>query len=147
MREYMISLGSVMMLIAFSQILLPHGSVKKFTSLAMGFILIATAVAPLPSSVEDLKIETEEFKLNEEELSRANALYRAEVIKRHREIIADKIKEHIKHGSGVYVETSPEGEIMQVSLRLLGDESAAVAYITGELGVSRERIKLIYEDN
>lgn len=147
MREYMISLGSVLMLVALSEILLPPGGIKRFASLAMGFMLISTAVAPLPASIEDIKLEADAFRIDEEELARSNAVYRAEVLKKHRENLAAKIKEHIKHGSEVYVETTPEGEITRVSLHLKGDESAAVIYITGELGVPRERIKLIYDNN
>jgi|GEM_PF-1656681 len=147
MREYIISLGSVMMLIAFSNILLPEGSIKKFASLAMGFMLISTAIAPLPSRLEDIKIDAQSFEIDEEDIAAAQAQYKAQILKRQREILADKISEHIKHGSKVYVQTSPDGEIISVTLSLKGDESSAVAYITDTLKVPRERIKLFYENN
>ncbi len=147
MREYIISLGSVMMLIAFSNILLPEGSIKKFASLAMGFMLISTAIAPLPSRLEDIKIDAQSFVLDEGDIAAAQAQYKAQILKRQREILADKISEYIKHGSKVYVQTSPDGEIISVTLSLKGDESSAIAYITDTLKVPRERIKLFYENN
>ena len=40
MREYIISLGSVMTLSALAQMLMPEGSIKKFASLAIGFMIV-----------------------------------------------------------------------------------------------------------
>lgn len=147
MRDYMVSLGTVMMLIALSNILMPEGSIKKFASLATGFMLISAAVAPLPGVIENIEFTAESFEIDEAELRGAQAEYKAQVIKQHRENLAAKISEKIKHGSKVYVEVSSEGEIISVTINLKGDESAAVAYITDTLKVPRERIKLNYENN
>ena len=45
------------------------------------------------------------------------------------------------------MEVSPDGEITRVTITLRGDESAAVEYIVNTLGVPRERIKTVYENN
>lgn len=147
MREYMISLGSIMMIIAFANLLIPEGGMKKFASLAMGFMLISTLIAPLPSKIEDLNFDAMDFEINDSDIATAQAQYKARILKKQRQLIEEKIKEHINYNSEVYVENSPDGEIINITLKLKGDESSAVAYITGTLEVPRERIKLIYENN
>ena len=147
MRDYMITLGSVLMMIAVSDILMPEGDIKKFASLAMGFMVITAAVMPLGNMAEKFKFDASSFEIDEEKLRESEAEYRAEVIKKHRENLALKIQEKIKHGSKVTVEVYENGEISSVTIVLKGDESAAVAYITDTLKLPRERIKLIYENN
>lgn len=147
MREYMISLGAVMMLIAFSSILINEGGIKKFASMAMGFILISTAITPLPGGIKEIEGIAENFVLDDEEIAKAQAQYKAKVIERHRENIEKQIEEKMVHGSKAYVEVTQNGEIISVTLKLLGDESAALGYIVDTLKVPRERIKLSYENN
>ena len=147
MKEYMIGLGSVIMMISFAEILMPEGSVRSFASLAMGFMVITAVVMPLGNIGENFSFSAESFSLDEESLENAQAEYRAEVLKEHRESITRKITEKIKYGSAVFVEVSPDGEITRVTITLRGDESAAVEYIVNTLGVPRERIKTVYENN
>ena len=146
MRDYMVTLGTIMMMIAFSNILLPDGSIKKFASLATGFMLICAVVSPLPSLVKEMSLP-ESFEIKEEDIEKTQAQYRARVLKEHKENLENKISEKLKHGSRVSVEVSSQGEILSVSIILKGDESSAVAYIVQELNVERERIKLKYENN
>ena len=147
MKEYMTSLGVILMLISFSNMLIPEGSIKKYASLAMGFMLITSALAFIPIGGE-LPIFTENsFSISEEDVSKSEAQYRAEVLKRHRETLQKTIAEKLKYGGRAYVEVSPEGEVISVTLTIFGDESAAVAYIVENLGVERERIKLKYDKN
>lgn len=147
MKEYMIGLGSVIMMISFAEILMPEGSVRSFATLAMGFMVITAVVMPLGSMGESFVFSAESFSLDEASLEKAEAEYRAGVLKEHRENITEKINEKIKHGSKVAVEVSPDGEITRVTIVLKGDESAAVEYIINTLGVPRERIKTEYENN
>ena len=51
----------------------------------------------------------------------------------------------MKHGSKAFVEVSPDGQILSVTLVLKGDESKALQYVVEELGVERERIKIKYD--
>ncbi len=147
MRDYMIALGTVMMLTALSKMLLPEGSIKKFATLAMGFMLICAVTSPLPNLIKEVKLDANSFEYDEADIKKAEATYRAQVIKKHRENLGALIEEKMVHGSKAYVETSENGDIISVTLRLRGDESAAVNYIVSELFVPRERIKLIYENN
>ena len=147
MRDYMIALGTVMLLTALSKMLLPEGDIKKFATFAMGFMLICAVVTPIPNLMKEVKLDTESFSYDEEDINKAEATFRAQVIKKHRENLNSLIEEKMVHGSKAYVETSENGEIISVTLRLRGDESAAVNYIVSELLVPRERIKLIYENN
>ena len=56
---------------------------------------------------------------------------------------------HISHSTGIlteaFAEISEDGEIISVTLLLKGDESKAVLFITEQLGVKRERIKIKYD--
>ena len=144
MRDYIISLGVVMTLSALAQMLMPEGSIKKFASLAIGFMIVATVLSPIPFNIKDLNFKSENTKLD---FSSAEATYRAEVIMRHKENLNEKINAQMVHGSKAFVETDNDGNITSVTIRLRGDESKAVLYITNELKVSRERIKIINEDN
>ena len=145
MREYMITLGSMLMMVSIAEILMPEGGIKKFASLAMGFMIITVAVAPISGDV--FKFETETFGINEESMKEAQRQYEEKVLAEHRKNLTLRIQEHIKHGSEVSVEVTSEGILQQVTITLKGDESSAVAYIVETLKLPRERIKLIYENN
>lgn len=134
-----------MMLISFSQLLLPDGGLKKFASLAAGFMIISAVISPLDSVPTDA---LGDFSLPGEGSSAANeALYRAEVIKRHRENLAEIIEKKFRHKSRAYVDTDNDGNITKITLHCGGDESGCIAYIIRELGVPRERIVTVYENN
>lgn len=145
MREYIISIGSVMTMAALAQMLLPEGNIKKFASLCVGFMIISVVLMPLQSGkMSALLGDTQAIFQGQDE---AEAIYRANVIDRHKENIKKLIEKQIKHGSAVFVETDNNANITQITIRAKGDESAAVYYITGQLGVPRERIKIEYENN
>lgn len=143
----MTSLGTVLMLIAFANMIVPEGNIKKYVSLAMGFMIITAALSVLPSKWEEIQFSSESFELSSDEIASAQAQYRAQVIKMHREKLENKIAEQMRHGSKAYVEVSEDGEIISVTLLLRGDESKAVSYIVKNMGVPRERIKLKYDKN
>lgn len=147
MKEYMLNLGSVMMLMALSRLILPEGSLRKFASLAMGFMLITAALAPLPSGFDDISFNSESFEINDEDIEKSEAQYRAQVLKTHRENLERMIEENMVHGGSANVEVTGDGKIISVTLRLKGDESRAVNYIINTLMVPRERIKLVYDEN
>ncbi len=142
MREYMTSLGCVLMITAFSKMLLPEGGIKKYMSLALGFILISTALTLFPGKIGEISFPADSFRVDEGEITKMEADYRAKVITEHRNNLQKKIEEQMQHGSKAFVEVSPEGGIISVTLRIKGDESKAIAYIVEELGVERERIKI-----
>lgn len=133
------------MLISLSQLLLPDGGLKRFASLAAGFMIISAVVSPLGSVPKDalggLSLPAESSAAADD------ALYRAEVIKRHRKNLAEIIEKKLRHKSRVYVDTDNDGNITKVTLRCGGDESECVAYIISELKVPRERIVTVYENN
>ena len=145
MKEYMTTLGTILMLISFSNMLIPEGSIKKYTSLAMGFILICSALSFIPADKDKAFFDIEPFSFSEDEIENSEALFRAEVIKKHRENLENTVKEKLKHGGRVYVEVTPQGEVISVTLWIRGDESAAVSYIIENFGISREEIKLKYD--
>lgn len=145
MKEYMTTLGVILMLISFSNMLIPEGSIKKYTSLAMGFILICSALSFIPADKNDAFFDIEPFTFSEEEIEENEALYRAEVIKKHRENLENAVKAKLKNGGRVYVEVNPQGEVSSVTLWIRGDESSAVSYIIENFGVTREEIKLKYD--
>lgn len=143
----MTSLGTVLMLIAFANMIVPEGNIKKYVSLAMGFILIIAALSLLPGDIEEISFSPESFDMSEENIAELQAEYRAEVIKIHRENLKKKIEGQMLHGSKAYPEVSENGEIISVTLLVRGDESTAVLYITETMGVPRERIKIKYDKN
>ena len=147
MKEYMSSLGCVLMITAFAKVIIPDGGIKKYMSLAMGFILISTALTLIPGKFGEISFPAESFRLDEKEVSRMEADYRARVMTGHKKNLQNKIEQQMQHGSKAFVEVSPEGEIISVTLRLKGDESKAVLYIVEQLGVERERIKLKNDKN
>lgn len=147
MREYMIALGSVMMMVSISGILIPEGGIKKFASLAMGFMIITVAVFPLGKGEEIFKFTPESFGVQEEKIKEAQSLYKKNVLEKHKQNLEEMIKVHIKHGSGVEVNVTSEGEVESVTLHLKGDESRGVNYIVNTLNIPRERIKTVYENN
>ena len=142
MREYMTSLGCVLMITAFSKMLLPEGGIKKYMSLALGFILISTALTLFPGKIGEISFPADSFRVDEDEITKMEADYRAKVITEHRNNLQKKIEEQMQHGSKAFVEVSPEGEIISVTLRIKGDESKAISYIVENLGIERERIKI-----
>lgn len=147
MREYMITLGSVMMMVSISGILMPEGGIKKFASLAMGFMVITVAVFPLGGDGEFFKFTPENFGVDEKVLIEAESLYEQKVLAQHRENLEKMIAAHMKHGSRAEVSVREDGKIDSVTLYLKGDESAGVNYIVNTLNLPRERIKLVYENN
>lgn len=147
MREYMTTLGTVLMLISFSNMLIPEGSIKKYTSLAMGFILICSALSFFSADKNRPFFDITPFSLSKKEIENSEALYRAEVIKKHRENLENTIKGKLKHGGRVYVEVTEAGEVISVTMWIRGDESSAISYIVENFGITREDIKLKYDKN
>ena len=144
MREYIISVGSVMTLVSFALLLIPEGGVKKFASLAAGFMIISAILEPNFGETDISKLNVKSYEID---VSKEEALYKAEGIKRHQENLKKTIEKEMKHNSEAYVETDSDGNITKVSLRCGGDESHAVLYIVETLGVPRERIFISYENN
>lgn len=144
MKDYIISVGTVMMLIAFSHMILPEGGLKRFATLATGFMIICAVLSPLKGGEAfDFSGITVE---NAAPFSAADdAQYRAEVLRRHRENLEKQIENHMQSGKA-YVEVDNDGNLTQVTLRSDCDESKAVLYITLQLGLSRERIVVTDED-
>ncbi len=147
MREYIITLGSVMMMVSVSGILIPDGGIKKIASLAMGFMIITVAVFPLGKDGEIFKFTPDDFGIREENLKEAESLYEKNVLAEHEKNLEEMIKVHIKHNSGVEVSVMSNGDVEGIKLYLKGDESIAVNYIVNTLNIPRERIKLAYENN
>ena len=147
MREYMKNLGTIMMMIALSNMLIPEGGIKKFASLATGFMLITAAVAVVPKNVSEFSFSSPAYTFDEKKMEEAEEKYREQVIENHRENIEGLISEKFIHSSKAQVETDQEGNITKVTLYVSGDESKAISYIVNELKFPRERISLIYEKN
>ena len=147
MSQYIMNLGTVMMLCGVAGILIPEGGIKKFASLAMGFIIIASAIVPVGDAISKLTLPDFSFETDEESFFQAESTYREEVLKKHCENLEKEIYGHIKNGSSVSVKVDDDGNIESVNIMLKGDESAAVAYIVQTLKVPRERIKTSYENN
>lgn len=145
MREYMTNLGTVLMMIAVAEILMPAGSIKKFASLAMGFMVITAVVFPLDSVLTMPDFDAQSFVEEEQSADSIRAQLRAEGLKKVEESLAAKINEKIKHGSKVYVRVANDGTLTGVTINLNGDESRAVDYIVNTLKLPRERIKLNYD--
>ena len=142
MREYIISVGSVMTLISFALMLIPEGGIKKFASMAAGFMIISTILELPKGEINFTGINIENI---EADYSENEALYTAEVIKRHKENLKAAIEKEMKSGK-CFVETDNDGNITRVTIRSAEDESGALRYITQTLGVPRERVKVIYEN-
>ena len=145
MKEYIISVGTVMMLISFSQMILPEGGLKRFASLATGFMIICAVLSPLRGGKAlDFSGITVE---NAATFPEADAsVYRAEVLKQHRENLEKAVESHM-NGGKAYVEVDNDGNITKITLRSGMDESGAVSYIVSELGLPRERIVVTDENN
>ena len=142
MREYIISVGSVMTLISFALMLIPEGGIKKFASMAAGFMIISTILQFPNEKIDFTGIDIEKI---EADYSEAEAIYEAEVIKRHKENLKAAIENEMKSGK-CFVETDNNGNITRVTLRATEDESEALRYVVETLGVPRERVKVIYEN-
>ena len=147
MREYMKNLGTIMMMIALSNMLIPEGSIKKFASLATGFMLITAAVAVVPKDISEFSFSSPAYTFDEKRREEAEERYREQVIENHRANIENLIAEKFIHSSKAQVETDREGNITKVTLYVCGDESRAISYIVNELSFPRERINVVYEKN
>ena len=79
MREYMTTLGCVLIMTAFAKMLVPEGSIKKYVSLAMGFILISTALSILPGKSWEINFPVDSFSADDGEIAKMEAEYRAAV--------------------------------------------------------------------
>lgn len=142
MREYIISVGSVMTLISFALMLIPEGGIKKFASLAAGFMIISAIIETDVGKINFTGINIEKTEVD---YSEKEALYKAEVIKKHRENLNAAIEKEMKSGKS-FVETDNDGNITRVTLRCKEDESGALRYITQTLCVPRERVRVVYEN-
>lgn len=142
MRDYIISVGSVMTLISFALMLIPEGGIKKFASMAAGFMIISTILQFPNKKIDFTGLNMEKI---EADYSEAEAIYEAEVIKRHKENLKAAIEKEMKSGK-CFVETDNNGNITRVTLRATEDESEALRYVVETLGVPRERVKVIYEN-
>lgn len=142
MRDYIISVGSVMTLISFALMLIPEGGIKKFASMAAGFMIISTILQFPNEKIDFTGLNMEKI---EADYSEAEAIYEAEVIKRHKENLKAAIEKEMKSGK-CFVETDNNGNITRVTLRTTEDESEALRYVVETLGVPRERVKVIYEN-
>ncbi len=147
MREYMKNLGTIMMMIALSNMLIPEGGIKKFASLAMGFMLITAAIAIVPKNVSEFSFSSPAYTFDEKRMEEAEERYRQQVMENHRENLRRLIEENFVHSSKAQVETDIEGNIKKVTLYIRGDESRAITYIVNELNFPRERISIVYEKN
>ena len=147
MREYMKNLGTIMMMIALSNMLIPEGGIKKFASLATGFMLITAAVAFVPKDVSEFSFSSPAYTFDEKRMEEAEERYREQVIENHRQNLRGLIEEKFVHQSRADVETDREGNIKKITLYLCGDESQAISYIVNELRFPRERISIVYEKN
>ena len=147
MREYMKNLGTIMMMIALSNMLIPEGGIKKFASLAMGFMLITAAIAIVPKNVSEFSFSSPAYTFDEKRMEEAEERYRQQVMENHRENLRRLIEENFVHSSKAQVETDREGNIKKVTLYIRGDESRAITYIVNELNFPRERISIVYEKN
>ena len=142
MRDYIISVGSVMTLISFALMLIPEGGIKKFASMAAGFMIISTILQFPNEKIDFTGLNMEKI---EADYSEAEAIYEAEVIKRHKENLKAAIEKEMKSGK-CFVETDNNGNITRVTLRATEDESEALRYVVETLGVPRERVMVIYEN-
>jgi len=142
MREYMLSLGTVLMLVAFANMIVPEGTIKKYVSLATGFMIITTAISIIPGKIGEISFPSESFQMSEEKIAGIEAEYYAEVMKEHKKNLETKIGEHMTKGGKVFVEVTEKGEIISITLISEKDESKAILYITENLGVERERIRI-----
>lgn len=147
MHEYMKNLGAVMMMTALSNMLIPEGAIKKFASLATGFMLISAAIAVVPGTVSDFSFSSPAYTFDEKKLEEAEAKYRKQVIENHQKNLEGLIENRFLHKSSARVETDINGNITNITLRIRGDESKAILYIVNELKFPRERIKIINEKN
>lgn len=147
MREYMKNLGTIMMMIALSNMLIPEGGIKKFASLATGFMLITAAVAVVPKNVSEFSFSSPAYTFDEKRMEEAEEKYRQQVMENHRENLENLIEENFVHSSKAQVEIDREGNITKVTLYVCGDESRAISYIVNELKFPRERITVVYEKN
>ena len=147
MKDYMTSLGIILMLISFSNMLIPDGSIKKYTSLAMGFMMICAALSFIPSEIKGDFFAAQSYIITDDDVAAAEAQYKAQVIRKHRENLEKRIEAQLNYGGRVNVEVSPDGEVISVTLQINGDESGAVRYITENFGIGRERIKLKHDKN
>ena len=141
MREYMFSLGTVLMLIAFANMIIPEGNIKKYVSLATGFMIISTTLSILPGTMGEISFPLQTFEIDSEEIAQIEAQSRAGIIKEHRENIARQIETQM-NGGKAYVEVTEQGEITSVTLVSSKDESRAVLYIIENFRLERERIKI-----
>ena len=142
MREYMKNLGSVMMMVAFANMLVTSESIKKFMSLATGFILISTAISIIPGDLKEFKFSFPEYVLGEKEIKEAEDNYRKSVLDAHSKNLEKEIEEKFSHGSSAKVTIDSDGNISGITLRIKGDESRAISFIVNELKFPRERIKI-----
>ncbi len=145
MIEYIKNLAVVMMMVSIANILIPEGGIKKFASLAMGFIMISSAIFPLGDLLKKDFADT--FVIDEKQYEKAEKETREKVLSAHKENLEMKIMEHIKHNSDVNVSVDDDANITDVKINAGGDESSAVAYIINTLKVPRERIKIVYDKN
>lgn len=145
MADYIIYIGAVMTASSLLYMLLPEGSVRRVASLATGFLVISAILSPVGRGIPNISVKLP--LAEQKDLESAKKSYRANVIQQHRKNLCKIIKQRLKNGGTVFVDTDNDGNIKKITLRVKGDESAAVSYIVSELSVPRERITIIYENN
>ena len=102
MKEYMTNLGSVLMLTALSDMLVPEGGLKKYVSIAMGFILITAALSVIPGDFDGLFFNDASFKLSDGEIARAESkLSNEQFVSKAPQTLVDAEREKMKKYQGM----------------------------------------------
>lgn len=141
-KNYITSLGSVAVLCALCELLLPSGDIKKYARLAAGLLVIATAISPFSRGF-DLNRLSADIQMQTVSAAETEAEFKARILMKHKENIEKLIAQRAGEGYKIQADVNNDGAVVSVSFDK-EPPPGAVRYITGELGVKEENIK-VYE--
>lgn len=143
--DYVKSLGAVVFLCAVIEMLLPEGAFAKYARLAMGLIVMSVMAAPLAGNYSPEKL-LPALEPNTFDSAAAQAEIDAQVLALHKANL-EKIASEAVGGESVFIDIAPSGEVTRVTARIKNASGREREAIKNALGISADKIEVIYEDN
>lgn len=114
-KEFIISIVSMVFLCTVCEMLMPEGKLKKYFHLVVGFIMMCVLMKPFAKDI----VSTEEFwidfdtEITEEELRAESEAY---ILRLHEENLKNRIKEICGDETEVFIELYSDGQVKAITI-------------------------------
>lgn len=115
LKDFIVSVLSVVFLGTVCEMIIPDGSLKKYFKLVIGFIMMSTLIYPVKNIKSAPEFEFSfEYPMSEEEIRAESDAY---ILKLHEETIQNRISEICGDDVKIFTEIFSDGTIKEITLR------------------------------